>query len=48
MLSPVSTWMGDRLGPLGAVGIFFIFDFTTILPDMKEEFNVGHQFEIIQ
>ena len=23
MLSPVSTWMGDRLGTLGAVGILF-------------------------
>ena len=23
MLSPVSTWMGDRLGTLGAVGITF-------------------------
>ena len=23
MLSPVSTWMGDRLGTLGAVGIYF-------------------------
>ena len=25
MLSPVSTWMGDRLGTLGAVGIRFFF-----------------------
>ena len=24
MLSPVSTWMGDRLGTLGAVGIIFL------------------------
>ena len=25
MSGPVSTWMGDRLGTLGAVGIFFLF-----------------------
>ena len=25
MLSPVSTWMGDRLGTLGAVGIKLFF-----------------------
>ena len=35
MLSPVSTWMGDRLGTLGAVGInFFLsqnFTLVTIL-----------------
>ena len=33
MLSPVSTWMGDRLGTLGAVGIiFFIFpNFTLVI-----------------
>ena len=48
MLSPVSTWMGDRLGTLGAVGIIFVFDITIILSDMKEEFDGGHQFEIIQ
>ena len=43
MLSPVSTWMGDRLGTLGAVGIFFVFDSTIILPDVKEEVDRGHQ-----
>ena len=48
MLSPVSTWMGDRLGTLGAVGIFFVFDLTTFLSDMKEEFDGGHQFGGIQ
>ena len=34
MLSPVSTWMGDRLGTLGAVGIkllsFHFFSFFTL------------------
>ena len=48
MLRPVSTWMGDRLGTLVAVGIFFVFDLTTILSDMKEELDGGHQFRIIQ
>ena len=48
MLSPVSTWMGDRLGTLGAVGIFFVFDATTILQDMKEELDGRHQLRIIQ
>ena len=48
MLSPVSTWMGDRLGTLGAVGIFLVFDATTILHDMKEEVDGRHQLRIIQ
>ena len=48
MLSPVSTWMGDRLGTLGAVGIFFVFDPTTSLHDMKEEVDGRHQLGIIQ
>ena len=48
MLSPVSTWMGDRLGTLGVVGIFFVFDPTTILHDMKEEVDGRHPFRIIR
>ena len=48
MLSPVSTWMGDRLGTLGAVGIFFVFDPTTILHDMKEEVDGMHRFRMVQ
>ena len=48
MLSPVSTWMGDRLGTLGAVGIFFVDDPTTILHDMKEELDGMNRFRMIQ
>ena len=48
MLSPINTWMGDRLGTLGAVGIFFVFDPTTILHDMEEEVDGRHQFRIIE
>ena len=31
MLSPVSTWMGDRLGTPGAVGSFLINTYMGIL-----------------
>ena len=48
MLSPVSTWMGDRLGTLGAVGIFFVDGLTTILHDMKEEVDGMHRFRMVQ
>ena len=48
MLSLVSTWMGDRLGTLGAVGIFFVDGLTTILHHMKEEVDGMHRFRMIQ
>ena len=38
MLSPVSTWMGDRLGTLGAVGIIFsTFEMEIALSQLKRE-----------
>ena len=42
MLSPVSTWMGDRLGTLGAVGTTF---YIAILP--KGRWNKGLKFEFV-
>ena len=42
MLSPVSTWMGDRLGTLGAVGITF---YIAILP--KGRWNKRLKFEFV-
>ena len=43
MLSPVSTWMGDRLGTLGAVGIIIFIDSITSYNEMT--FLIGDQFE---
>ena len=42
MMSPVSTWMGDRLGTLGAVGTTF---YIAILPIGR--WNKGLKFEFI-
>ena len=40
MLCPVSTWMGDRLGTLGAVGIklFFFYSFRKLM--IINNFNI--------
>ena len=42
MLSPVSTWMGDRLGTLGAVGNLFY-----IAKMIHYSFNIRLKFEFV-
>ena len=42
MLSPVSTWMGDRLGTLGAVGITFYLATVS-----KGRWNIRLKFEFV-
>ena len=43
MLSPVSTWMGDRLGTLGAVGILFHVEMLFLI-NLQEYIFLGITF----